>query len=119
MHRGDMPRHLLVLILAASLAACTQPMPKSEGHLSEQAVTPPGNIPPPVQALPVLPKPKPMVRQETYSVVVNNIRVQELLFALARDAKLNVDIHPGITGLVTLNAIDQTLPQLLNRISKQ
>ncbi|MCC6657472.1 MAG: pilus (MSHA type) biogenesis protein MshL, partial [Rhodocyclaceae bacterium] len=41
------------------------------------------------------------------------------LFALARDAKLNVDIHPGIAGTVTLNAIDQTLPQLLNRIAKQ
>jgi len=47
------------------------------------------------------------------------VRVQDLLFALARDAKLNVDIHPGITGSVTLNAIDQTLPQLLGRISRQ
>jgi MSHA biogenesis protein MshL len=45
--------------------------------------------------------------------------VQDLLFALARDARLNVDIHPGIAGSVTLNAIDQTLPQLLERISKQ
>jgi general secretion pathway protein D len=45
--------------------------------------------------------------------------VRDLLFALARDAKVNVDIHPGITGMVTLNAIDQTLPQLLTRISKQ
>ncbi len=114
-----MPRHLLVLVLAAALTACSQPMRKSEGHISEQSAPPPGNIPPPVQALPVLPKPKPMARQETYSVVVNNVRVQELLFALARDAKVNVDIHPGITGLVTLNAIDQTLPQLLSRIAKQ
>lgn len=114
-----MPRFLIVLVLAAALAACTQPMRKSEGHLSEAAVPPAGNIPAPVEALPVLPKPRPMVRPETYSVVVNNVRVQELLFALARDAKVNVDIHPGITGLVTLNAIDQTLPQLLSRISKQ
>lgn len=114
-----MPRHLLVLALAATLAACTQPMRKSEGHLSEATVAPAGNIPAPVQALPVLPKPRPMVRQETYSVVVNNVRVQELLFALARDAKVNVDIHPGITGTVTLNAIDQTLPQLLSRLAKQ
>jgi MSHA biogenesis protein MshL len=45
--------------------------------------------------------------------------VQSLLFALARDAKLNVDVHPGITGQVTLNALDQTMPQLLARISKQ
>jgi MSHA biogenesis protein MshL len=41
------------------------------------------------------------------------------LFALARDAKLNVDIHPGISGAVTLNAVDQTLQQILNRLAKQ
>ncbi|MDR1936554.1 MAG: type II and III secretion system protein, partial [Candidatus Accumulibacter sp.] len=58
-------------------------------------------------------------KTETYSVVVNNVKVQELLFALARDAKLNVDIHSGISGSVTLNAIDQTLPQLLSRIARQ
>lgn len=60
-----------------------------------------------------------MPKAETYSVVVNNVQVRDLLFALARDAKVNVDIHPGIAGVVTLNAIDQTLPQLLTRISKQ
>ena len=68
---------------------------------------------------PILPKPTPSVQPETYSVVVNNVKVQELLFALARDAKLNVDIHSGILGSVTLNAIDQTLQQLLARIAKQ
>jgi len=47
------------------------------------------------------------------------VRVQDLLFALARDARLNIDVHPGIVGSVTLNAIDQTLPQLLTRIAKQ
>ena len=57
---------------------------------------PDGTIPPPVQIAPVLPQPKPAARPETYSVVVNNVRVQELLFALARDARLNVDIHPDI-----------------------
>ena len=67
----------------------------------------------------MLPKPEPTTRPETYSVVVNNVDVHDLLFALARDAKVNVDIEPGITGKVTLNAIDQTLPQLLTRISRQ
>ncbi|HMM54124.1 MAG TPA: pilus (MSHA type) biogenesis protein MshL [Candidatus Desulfobacillus sp.] len=66
-----------------------------------------------------LPKPKPAPKTETYSVVVKDVKVEELLFALARDAKLNVDVHPGIHGTVTLNAIDQTLPQLLSRIAKQ
>jgi general secretion pathway protein D len=67
----------------------------------------------------MLPKPKPSARPETYSVVVSNVRVQELLFALARDARMQIDIDPTLTGSVTLNAIDQTLPQLLQRISRQ
>ena len=77
------------------------------------------SIPQPVQQSVALSAPKPVAKAETYSVVVKDVRVHELLFALARDAKLNVDIHSGIVGTVTLNAIDQTLPQLLSRIAKQ
>jgi len=105
--------------MALMLGACTHaPMQTTETHIrpdSEAA----GSIPPPVQISTILPKPKATARPETYTVVVNNVRVQELLFALARDAKLNIDVHPGIAGTVTLNAIDQTLPQLLARIAKQ
>ena len=67
----------------------------------------------------MLARPKAAAKAESYSVSVRNIPVQDLLFALARDAKLNVDIHPGINGIVTINAIDQTLQQILTRISKQ
>jgi general secretion pathway protein D len=67
----------------------------------------------------ILPPPKPVTKLETYSVVVSNVSAQEILFALARDAKINLDIHPGIQGTVTVNAIDQTLPQILDRIAKQ
>jgi MSHA biogenesis protein MshL len=76
-------------------------------------------IPPPVASTVTLPRPKAAAKTESYSVSVRNIPVQDLLFALARDAKLNVDIHPGINGVVTLNAIDQTLQQILSRIAKQ
>lgn len=94
-------------------------MEQSGGHVLPQKQAPAGKVPPPVQVSATLPKPKPAARPETYSVVVNGVKVQELLFALARDAKLNIDIHSGIAGTVTLNAIDQTLQQLLTRISKQ
>nr|MCU0896479.1 secretin N-terminal domain-containing protein [Burkholderiales bacterium] len=114
-----MRRKLLIVGLVAVVAGCYQPMRPSEGHLGTESGTTAGTIPPPVSVSAAVPKPRPSRKAETYSVVVNNVRVPELLFALARDAKLNVDIHPGITGTVTLNAIDQTLPQLLNRISKQ
>lgn len=108
-----------VAALAVLVAACGQvPIAPSEAHIRAEE-RPEGAIPPPVQITPVLPKPKPAARPETYSVVVNNVRVQELLFALARDARLNVDIHSDIIGTVTLNAIDQTLPQLLTRIARQ
>jgi general secretion pathway protein D len=109
-------------VLALLAAGCAQaPAKPSATHLGIELPPPPaaGEIPPPVQVAPVLPKPVPTVPPETYSVVVSNVAAQDLLFALARDARLNIDIHPGISGSVTLNAVDQTLPQLLERISRQ
>ena len=110
-------------LLSLGLTACsTSPVPVSGGHLRTEdliASAPRAAIPAPVQASIAVPKPRAGNKTETYSVVVNNVKVQELLFALARDAKLNIDIHPGIEGAVTLNAIDQTLQQLLQRIAKQ
>ena len=110
----------LLAAIAAVLTGCgLAPMKPAPTHIRADEPRPEGAIPPPVQVTPVLPQPKPTARPETYSVVVNNVRAQELLFALARDARLNVDIHSDITGTVTLNAIDQTLPQLLTRIARQ
>ena len=109
----------ITLVLSACAPTTLSGGP-SAGHLrAEDATATKGSIPQPVQKTLPLPRPKPAPKTETYSVVVNNVKVQDLLFALARDARLNVDIHPGISGNVTMNAIDQTLPQLLNRISKQ
>ena len=57
--------------------------------------------------------------EEVYTITVTEMSVRDLLFALARDANKNIDVYPGIKGRVTLSAIDQTLPQILKRISKQ
>jgi len=109
-----------IVLVPCVLAGCGQaPIKPAANHLRADEASSTGAIPPPVQVSPVLPKPKPAVRPETYSVVVNNVRVQELLFALARDARLQIDIDPNLSGSVTLNAIDQTLPQLLARIARQ
>lgn len=114
---------IVTSLTALLLAACAAPTPREplKGHLNSDTLpaAAAGSIPPPVQQTLALPKPRPSRKAETYSVVVNNVPVRDLLFALARDAKVNVDIHPGIAGNVTLNAIDQTLPQLLTRIAKQ
>ncbi|MDP3819081.1 MAG: pilus (MSHA type) biogenesis protein MshL [Methylotenera sp.] len=77
------------------------------------------NIPKPVVNNTYLPPPKPQAKAQLYSIVVYDTPVKEVLFAIARDSKLNVDIHPSIQGRVTLNAVDQTLPAILERLSKQ
>lgn len=107
------------VVCSVLLSACASPpIAPSPVHISEPP-PPAGTIPEPVQQSVALPPPKPAAKVATYSVTVHKAPVQSLLFALARDAGLNVDIHPGIEGLVTLNALDQSLPQLLNRIQRQ
>jgi general secretion pathway protein D len=77
------------------------------------------DVPPAVTQLPAPPAPVPRPPQETYSVVVTDVPVRDVLFALARDAGVNVDVSGDLQGNVTINAIDQTLPQILDRISRQ
>lgn len=106
------------------LAACStiQPPAVSNGHLHAESIPSAAvsrDIPAPVATAITLPRPTASAKTETYSVSVRNIPVQDLLFALSRDAKINVDVHPGINGVVTINAIDQTLQQILTRIAKQ
>ena len=76
-------------------------------------------IPKLAKTSPQLPVPKAVTKAQTYSVVVNEVPVKEILFALARESKLNIDIHPSIQGRATLNAVDQTLPAILERLAKQ
>ncbi len=113
----------LLLLLNTFLAACATPTPKDglAGHLNDSALPQKAldSIPAIVEHSIALPPPRALSKAEIYSVVVNNVGVHDLLFALAQDAKVNIDIHPGISGKVTLNAIEQTLPQLLTRISRQ
>jgi len=98
-----------------------EPFIPSTGHINveESPSIVDSSIPELVEQVPVLPEPSPTKPPERYTVVVNEVPVKELLFALARDAKVNIDIHPGIEGVVTINAVEQTLPQILKRISNQ
>ena len=114
--------HILLCTACISLVACaSKSFTPSDKHIQQSSVAPAtaGDIPQPSKRPTILPPPKPATKIETYSVVVTNVSAREILFALARDAKINIDIGPGIEGVVTLNAIDQTLPQILDRIAKQ
>ena len=115
---------VICLVFFTVCSACAKFIPEppapSSGHLSRSVDTSlSGDIPRIVTQPPPVPEPAPLQHEERYTVVVNEVPVTELLFALARDAQVNVDIAPGISGLVTMNAVEQTLPQLLQRIARQ
>lgn len=116
---------VMLVLLLAGCAHESRVMPSS-GHIDGQSgaaqtgqTVDNANIPRPVISRAYVPPPKPKVKEQTYSVVVNDVPVKEILFALARESKLNIDIHPSIQGRATLNAVDQTLPAILERLSKQ
>lgn len=121
--------HTLLFASFAFISACsghnqlgTAPLLPSNQHIQRDDSAPThgsNDIPQANKRVVPLPAPKPNTKIETYSVVVTNVPAQEILFALARDAKINLDITSGIEGNVTINAINQTLPQILDRISKQ
>ena len=109
-----------VIIAVSGCSATRNPQPISEHHLqapSSAVGAPPELVP----NVPLPPKPSSVVspQAERYSVVVNKTPVQDLLFVIARDAKLNIDIHPGIKGSITMSALDQTLTEILDRVSRQ
>ena len=54
-----------------------------------------------------------------YSVMVHNAPVRETLLGLAKSAKVNIDIHSNVDGNITLNAIQETMPSILDRICEQ
>ncbi|MEJ5210939.1 MAG: secretin N-terminal domain-containing protein [Burkholderiales bacterium] len=114
---GILPLTGLAFLVCAGCANEAR-IPLSEGHIAPPAPAT-ADIPPPVSAAPRLPPPKPALKAPTYSVVVTEVPVKELLFALARDTQLNIDVHPNIQGVVTLNAINETLPAILDRIAHQ
>lgn len=122
---GHLPKIASILIVPCVLvlASCAHQstVSPSTGHIQEQpsAIPAPADIPRPVKSSSYLPPPKPRAKEQTYSVVVNDVPVKEILFALARESKLNIDIHPAIQGRATLNAVDQTLPAILERLAKQ
>ena len=118
-------KNILALLVMLGLVSCAHEstITPSQGHIDGQttsstAAVPP-DIPKPVKSSAFVPPPKPKAKEQTFSVVVNEVPVKEILFALARESKMNIDINPALSGNVTLNAVDQTLPAILERLSKQ
>ena len=109
----------------ALVAGCGSPNYElSEHHITDEQVAEEEpvsveNIPQLVRRSPTLPALELSEGAETFSVVVTKVDVQELLFALARDAGVDMDIDSRVGGIVSISAIDETLDSILERIAIQ
>lgn len=104
------------------VAGCVPPksFDTSPGHIRQTATAPSvDTLPTPVKAAPTLTPPRLTAPVPTYTVVVNDVPVKDLLFSIARDTQYNIDLHPGITGRVSLNAVNEPLPSILDRLARQ
>jgi MSHA biogenesis protein MshL len=125
--RSRVESGLAGIVLVCSIAGCgTLPVARVDGHLKTETRDPAkpdaatkGNVPQTVRQVPLPPPPQARIDEVRYSITVKDVLVEDLLFAISRDTKVNIDVHPGIEGRVTLNAIDQTLRQILTRVAKQ
>jgi general secretion pathway protein D len=114
-------RHIALALLILGLAGCAVASHRGKA---------PGSTPTTVNAAPdaplqpnaaplMPPPPRQKGKTDTFTITVNNVAVADVLFELARDAKLSLDISPRVNGEVTLIAVDQTLHQILGRIAEQ
>ena len=109
-----------VCLLTVALSGCAgmRTVETSQGHLADPVElaepAPPIVTPPPA---PEPPRPAPPVA--TYTVVAKDLPAADLLFSLARDAGLDLDMQLQTEALITINAVEQPLPSILQRIATQ
>lgn len=112
-------RWVIVSSLATWLTGCSLPPQQPTGQHVTPTARAEGLPPPLLEVAPTLPASTPTAPPPTYSVSVRDVPVRDLLYAIARDAKLNLDVHPGVDGRVTMQVVEQTLTDILDRLSEQ
>lgn len=124
-------RFALILLCCCWLSACMRPAMDASSqaalHLPVHPVTehPPQETYPEVEVADIeAPRvQKAPLKSATPTLLINLVvqeaPVQEVLLAIARESGLNIDIHPGLRGKVTLHALQQSVPSILARLSRQ
>lgn len=96
-----------------------------DGHLAlkpkvESSVSDSAGIPQLVDTqIPSLPPLGGSSQSDTYSISAVGVPVGELLFKIAQDANRDIDIYAGVQGNITINALNQPLETILDRMADQ
>ncbi|MGI9205885.1 MAG: pilus (MSHA type) biogenesis protein MshL [Woeseiaceae bacterium] len=109
---------VIMCLYLVSACAAVGTVDQSIGHVSDEA-PPASTLEPVIDEPPAPPVPVPLPPVETYTVVVKDVPVTDLLFSLATDARLDLDIQADSERTITLNAVDQPLANILSRIADQ
>lgn len=117
---ADKARTILASIAFLLVSGCATSVvvDDSVGHVLDEQKQP-ETLKPLINEPPALPAPEPLPPVETYSVVVKDVPVNDLLFSLARDAELELDIQVDRERTITINAVEQPLASILARIAEQ
>lgn len=118
-----MLRYLCSLGVLFSLTGCAglTPPATSTGHLTLAHSTP---IVKKTEAreethLPAVSPPLKTTPQKKLTIAVQQVPVAVLLLTIARDLKINLNLHPKITGMVSLNLVNVSFAEVLERIQEQ
>ncbi len=109
---------IITCLYLASACVGVRTVDQSVGHVIDEA-QPATTLDPVISEPPAPPAPVPMPPVETYTVVVKDVPVTDLLFSLATDARLDLDIQADSERTITLNAVNQPLANILSRIADQ
>ncbi len=120
-------RRFLIIIASSLLAvACAGPstVGLSSGHLLDEDTAGPGEASPELVEPVAAPAPEPVPAPppepvRTYTVVVKDVPVNDLLFSLARDAGLDLDLQADSKKTVTINAVERPINEILARLADQ
>ncbi len=120
-------RRFLIIVASSLLAvACAGPstVGLSSGHLLEDDTAGPGATSPELIEPVAEPAPEPVPAPppepvRTYTVVVKDVPVNDLLFSLARDAGLDLDLQADSKKTVTINAVERPINEILARLADQ
>ena len=112
--------------LAVLLAGCGAQQYEfdPEWHISQESVTveepaAPSGVPDLIGSTAALPELAYEGQADTYDVLVENVSIRTVLTSLADQAQVNLDVDPFLDGPVNLSAYDQTLTEILERLSRQ
>lgn len=118
-------RPLMVALLSASLAACVS---APDGSLPKEALddalrATPDGVPLAVEqeqmsARPANQVPMSVARQRRFNIAANDVNAANFFNALASQHNISIVVHPSVSGSISLNLHQVTLPEAMQAISQ-